>query len=84
MIAPLILSIVLWPIIYYILKVIAKKRGKKSPNKSMVLIYSFILINILWIMSFVASFFVGGDIASEVTFVFIGIPILIIIFGLLR
>ncbi len=56
--APIILSIVLWPIVYYIIKVIAKKRGKNSPNKSMVLIYTFMIINIFLLIYFAASGFV--------------------------
>lgn len=82
MFVPLLISIVLFPIIYYVIKFISKKRGKEKVNKGMVLLITFAIVNILWILAFIASLFIDSGVGGEVAFFFIGIPLLIIVLGL--
>lgn len=82
MIAPLIISLLLSPLVYYCLKLIAKLRKKKKVDGGIVLVYTFLIVNIAWIGAFIMSFVAIGGIAGEMAFLFIGIPVLIVLFGL--
>ena len=82
MIGALIISYLLFPIIYYIVKIVARLRNKKKPNSGSVLIATFVIVNIVWIGGFLLQFVSIGGGAGEVAFFFIGIPILIILLGL--
>lgn len=82
MIGALIISYLLFPIVYFILKFVARLRNKKKPDSGSVLMATFVIVNIIWIGAFILQFVSIGGVAGEVAFFFIGIPILIIIFGL--
>ncbi len=53
MIGALIISYLLFPIVYYILKIVARLRNKKKPNSESVLIATFVIVNIVWISAFI-------------------------------
>lgn len=82
MIVALILSYILFPIVYLIIKGIARLRNKKKPNSGSVLIATFVVVNIAWIGAFIMQFVSIGGVAGEVAFFFIGIPVLIIILAM--
>lgn len=82
MIGALILSYILFPVIYYLLKLVARLRGKKKPDGGSVLIATFVIVNIAWIGAFIFQFLSIGGVEGEVLFFFLGIPILIILLGL--
>ena len=67
-------------IVYSFLKLRSKK---KRPNFSKIVAYTFVIVIILWILAFICSFFIGTGIGGEVAFVFIGIPILLVLLAIL-
>lgn len=70
-----------FPIVYLLLRCTSKARGRRKPNKSTTLICTFLIVCILRLGAFVASFFVTG-IGGEIAFIFIGVPILLVLFAL--
>ncbi len=83
MIGALILSYILFPVIYYALKLVSRIRKKKKPDSGTVLICTFLIVNIAWIGAFICQFFCIGGIGGEIAFLFIAIPTLIILLGLI-